>query len=176
MQMRMNEMMEEKYKQIAKKIKDADGILIGASNGLSIAEGYNIFANDERFQRYFSDFQKKYGFRSLIQGSFSRFESENEMWSYYSRMAYYYMYHTQPSPLMQTLYALVKDKPYFVVTSNTDDHFAMAGFERQHIWELEGNMKEMQCANGCHKQIYSNREEVLTMRKHREIINKTVTD
>lgn len=58
MQMRMNEMMEEKYKQIAKKIKDADGILIGASNGLSIAEGYNIFANDERFQRYFSDFQK----------------------------------------------------------------------------------------------------------------------
>ena len=166
MQMRMNEIMEEKYKQIAEKIKDADGILIGASNGLSIAEGYNIFANDERFQSYFSDFQKKYGFRSLIQGSFSRFESENEMWSYYSRMAYYYMYHTQPSPLMQTLYALVKDKPYFVVTSNTDDHFAMAGFERQHIWELEGNMKDMQCANGCHKQIYSNREVVLTMREH----------
>lgn len=38
---------------------------------------------------------------------------------------------------MQKLYTLVKDKPYFVVTSNTDDHFAMAGFERQHIWELE---------------------------------------
>ena len=137
MQMRMNEIMEEKYKQIAEIIRDADGILIGASNGLSIAEGYNIFTNDERFQSYFSDFQKKYGFRSLIQGSFSRFESENEMWSYYSRMAYYYMYHTQPNTLMQTLYALVKDKPYFVVTSNTDDHFAMAGFERQHIWELE---------------------------------------
>ena len=62
MQMRMNEMMEEKYKQIAEKIKDADGILLGASNGLSIAEGYNIFANDERFQSYFSDFKKKYGF------------------------------------------------------------------------------------------------------------------
>lgn len=58
MQMRMNEMMEEKYKQIAKKIKDADGILIGASNGLSIAEGYNIFANDERFQSYFLTFRK----------------------------------------------------------------------------------------------------------------------
>ena len=159
-------MIEETYRQIAEKIKDADGILIGASNGLSIAEGYNIFANDERFQSYFSDFQKKYGFRSLIQGSFSRFESENEMWGYYSRMAYYYMYHTQPSTPMQTLYALVKDKPYFVVTSNTDDHFAMAGFERQHIWELEGSMKDMQCANGCHEQIYSNREAVLTMRKH----------
>lgn len=159
-------MMEEKYKQIAEKIKEADGILIGASNGLSIAEGYNIFADDERFKSYFSDFQEKYGFRSLIQGVFSRFESENEMWSYYSRMTYYYMYHTQPSTLMQTLYTLVKDKPYFVVTSNTDDHFVMAGFERQHIWELEGNMKDIQCGNGCHKKIYSNQEAVLTMRKH----------
>lgn len=159
-------MIEETYRQIAEKIKAADGILIGASNGLSIAEGYNIFANDERFQSHFSDFQKKYGFKSLIQGSFSRFESENEMWSYYSRMAYYYMYHTQPSTLMQTLYALVKDKPYFVVTSNTDDHFARAGFERQHILELEGNMKDMQCANGCHELIYSNQEAVLSMRKH----------
>ena len=56
------------------------------------------------------------------------------------------------------------------------EQYAVSGFERQHIWELEGNRKEMQCANGCHKQIYSNREEVLTMRKHREIINKTVTD
>lgn len=159
-------MMDETYKQIAKKIKDADGILIGASNGLSIAEGYNIFANDERFQSHFSDFQKKYGFGSLIQGSFSRFETENEMWSYYSRMAYYYMYDTQPNALMQTLYALVKNKPYFVVTSNTDDHFARAEFERQHILELEGNMKDMQCANGCHDKLYSNQEVILEMRKH----------
>ena len=159
-------MIEETYRQIAEKIKAADGILIGASNGLSIAEGYNIFANDERFQSHFSDFQKKYGFKSLIQGSFSRFESENEMWSYYSRMAYYYMYHTQPSTLMQTLYALVKDKPYFVVTSNTDDHFARAGFERQHILELEGTMKDMQCANGCHDKVYSNQKAILEMREH----------
>ena len=41
--------MTEKYKQIAEKIKEANGILIGASNGLSIAEGYNIFAHDEYY-------------------------------------------------------------------------------------------------------------------------------
>lgn len=65
----------EQYKQIAEKIKEADGILIGASNGLSIAEGYNIFANDEKFRSHFTDFQRKYGIRSLIQGSFGRFET-----------------------------------------------------------------------------------------------------
>ena len=31
------------YKEIADRIKAADAVLIGASNGLSIAEGYNIF-------------------------------------------------------------------------------------------------------------------------------------
>lgn len=83
-------------------------------------------------------------------------------------MAYYYMYHTQSSLLMQTLYMLVKEKPHFVVTSNTDDHFAMAGFDRKSIFEIEGNMKDMQCARGCHAQVYSNREVVFTMREHEQ--------
>ena len=158
----------EQYMQIAEKIKGADGILIGASNGLSIAEGYNIFADDEMFRNHFSDFRRKYGIRSLIQGSFSSFQTENEMWSYYSRMAYYYMYHAQPSSLMKVLYELVKSKPYFVVTSNTDDHLAMAGFDREAVFEIEGNMKDMQCAKGCHDRIYFNREAVMLMREHED--------
>ena len=47
---------------------------------------------------------------------------------------------------------LVKEKPHFVVTSNTDDHFAMAGFDRKSIFEIEGN----------------NREVVFTMREHEQ--------
>ncbi len=34
-------------------IAQADAILIGASNGLSIAEGYHIFANNENFHLSF---------------------------------------------------------------------------------------------------------------------------
>lgn len=156
----------ERYQEIAEKIKAADGILIGASNGLSIAEGYNIFANDERFRRHFSDFQQKYGFQSLIQGSFGSFVSENEMWSYCSRMVYYYAYSEQATALMQTLYTLVKEKPYFVVTSNTDSHFTLAGFEQDNILELEGSMTEMQCAKDCHDAVYDSRDAVLAMREH----------
>ena len=33
-------------KKIAEKIKRADAILIGASNGLSITEGLHLFADD----------------------------------------------------------------------------------------------------------------------------------
>ena len=38
--------MEENFRNIYKAIQEADALLIGASNGLSISEGYNIFADD----------------------------------------------------------------------------------------------------------------------------------
>ena len=41
--------MEEKFRNIYKAIQKADALLIGASNGLSISEGYNIFADDHWF-------------------------------------------------------------------------------------------------------------------------------
>ena len=46
--------------QAAEAIREADTLLIGASNGLSIAEGYHIFANNEMFRRQFGDFQQAY--------------------------------------------------------------------------------------------------------------------
>ena len=48
------------YQEISQIIKEADGILIGASNGLSIAEGYNIFADDAWFQENMGDFREKF--------------------------------------------------------------------------------------------------------------------
>ena len=56
------------YQEISQIIKEADGILIGASNGLSIAEGYNIFADDAWFQENMGDFREKYGQRWVITG------------------------------------------------------------------------------------------------------------
>ena len=60
------------YQEISQIIKEADGILIGASNGLSIAEGYNIFADDAWFQENMGDFREKYGL------CFTRIFSANE--------------------------------------------------------------------------------------------------
>jgi NAD-dependent SIR2 family protein deacetylase len=69
---------------------------------------------------------------------------------------------------MQSLYALVKEKPHFVVTSNTDDHFAMAGFDRKNIFEIEGNMRKMQCARGCHDIAYYSHDVIMNMLEHEE--------
>ena len=62
--------MKELYQEIKKQIENADAILIGASNGLSISEGYNIFADDNWFRENFSDFRSRYGIHSILEGSF----------------------------------------------------------------------------------------------------------
>ena len=43
------------YKEIVNKLKEADAILIGASNGFSISEGLHIFADNEAFEEVFGD-------------------------------------------------------------------------------------------------------------------------
>lgn len=50
--------MKELIEKACHALRQADAILIGASNGLSIAEGYNIFADNEMFRSQFGSFRQ----------------------------------------------------------------------------------------------------------------------
>ncbi len=141
-------------KKIAKKIKEADAILIGASNGLSITEGIHLFANNKAFQELFSDYQRKYGLQNLLSGMLGRWPSEGEMWGFWSRMVDHYSNQYEPSNAMVDLRSIVGNKDYFVVTSNGEQHFEKAGFDDDKVFEVEGDWIHIQCANGCHHERY----------------------
>lgn len=160
--------MEKKYQEVLSEIKKADSILIGASNGLAISGGYNIFAEDTSFLKHFGEFREKYGFRSILQGCFYQFPSEAEKWAFYSRMYAYFLNNKEATPVMKNLYELVKDKNYFVVTSNTDSHFTDAGFQKERLFEIEGNGRYLQCAHCCHDQIYPGDEILSNMARNQE--------
>ena len=150
------------YQEISQIIKEADGILIGASNGLSIAEGYNIFADDAWFQKNMGDFREKYGLRCVLHG-FSVPMKVEEKWAFVSRLVKAKAMQDEPSEIMKNIYALVKDKEYFVVTSNAEDHFVPAGFEADRVFEMEGKLTQMRCKNRCHDEVYPNQKAVLAM-------------
>ena len=160
--------MQEKYSEVLTKIKEADSIVIGASNGLSISEGIHIFADDSSFRERFGDFRKKHGFRSIIQGCFYPFPTQEEKWAFFSRMFEYFLYNRESSSVMNNLYELVKDKNYFVVTSNIDDHFTLAGFPKERLFEIEGNCRYLQCTYGCHDKIYLGDEILSKMTQNQE--------
>ena len=54
------------YREIAEKIRQADAVLIGASNGLSITEGLHLFADNQAFDEVFGDLKRKYGLRCIL--------------------------------------------------------------------------------------------------------------
>lgn len=155
--------MKELYEKIKKAIDNADAVLIGASNGLSISEGYNIFADNAWFQDNFGDFRNKYGIHSILEGSFYNFPGPEEKWAFSSRLISRKSYLEEPSQMMKNLHALAGAKNCFVVTSNTEDHFVPAGFSREQVFEMEGRMTESRCASGCCEDVYENREDVLRM-------------
>ena len=70
------------YKEIAAKLKEADAILIGASNGFSISEGLHIFADNQAFEEVFGDFKRAYGIRNILSGLFADWPSEEVKWAF----------------------------------------------------------------------------------------------
>lgn len=140
--------MEKTEERIHRALADADAVIIGASNGLSIAEGYNIFADNDWFRRHFSDFRQKYSIHSPLQGLFYPYQHLEEKWGFVSRLASL-LQQDVPGQVMKDLYQLVKDKPYFVLTSNGEDHFVPAGFSRDAVFEMEGTLTSYHCSRHC---------------------------
>ena len=76
------------YERIATEIRTAEAIIVGASNGLSITEGFHLFADNLWFQTNFDDFRARYGWRRILDGMFHSFATEEEKWGFWSRLAY----------------------------------------------------------------------------------------
>ncbi len=151
------------WKLIAKKLNDADAVLIGASNGLSITEGLNLFADDAAFENPFGDYKQKYGLTCILHGMGARWPSEEEKWAFWSRLIQRYCLQYQPSQVMENLKAIVGEKDYFIVTSNGECHFEACGFSPEKIYEVEGTWLAMQCTRPCHKTLYPILEPVREM-------------
>lgn len=155
--------MNDMYQTIGQRLCEADAIIIGASNGLSITEGFHIFADNDWFRHHFGDFRARYGWRRVLDGMFHPFAQEEEKWAFWSRLASLVTY-TQPvSTVMRQLRALTADKPTFVLTTNGEDHFVPAGFDEAHVFYMEGTFTHNRCANGCSETVWSNREEMLRL-------------
>lgn len=127
----------------ARAIEQADALLIGASNGLSIAEGYHIFANNEMFRRQFGDFQQKYGIRCVLEGCYYDYPDANDRREFLRRLLQYWVDDYRPTAVMQDLRALMADKDYFVLTTNADTHLELSGFSPDRVFEIEGTFEDL---------------------------------
>ena len=112
--------------------------------------------NGERFQKYFADFEKKYGFHDMYSGGFYPYKTLEENWAYWSRYIMINRYMNAPIPVYEELFELVKNKNYFVLTTNVDHCFQKAGFDKSRLFYAQGDYGLWQCSEPCHKKTYDN--------------------
>ena len=140
--------------QLKKAIREADAVMVGAGAGLSTAAGFTY--SGERFHRLFSDFEEKYGIRDMYSGGFYPFKTEEEFWAWWSRHIWCNRYVDAPKPIYRQLLQLVKDKDYFVLTTNVDHQFQRAGFDKQRLFYTQGDYGLLQCATPCCQKTWDN--------------------
>lgn len=119
----------EQIGRLKKTIEDADAVVVGAGAGLSTSAGLTY--SGERFERYFSDFIQKYHIPNMYSGGFYPFETLGEYWAWWSRHIFYNRYVDPPKPVYRDLLELIKEKDYFILTTNVDHQFQRAGFDKK---------------------------------------------
>ncbi len=151
----------EQIEKLKKQLAQADAVVIGAGAGLSTAAGFAY--SGERFMRYFSDFAAKYGFQDMYSGGFYPYDTLEEHWAYWSRYIYINRYMDAPKPVYDRLLQLVKDKDYFVITTNVDHCFQKAGFDRKRLFYTQGDYGLFQCSGPCCQETFENEDMVREM-------------
>ena len=158
--------MREAIEQLKQIISEAETVVIGAGSGLSTSAGFTY--SGERFEKYFSDFAVKYGFQDMYSGGFAPFASLEERWAYWSRYIMINRYMDPPKPVYNNILSLVRNKDYFVLTTNVDHCFQKAGFDKERLFYTQGDYGLFQCSEPCHQKTYDNEKQIRAMWEFRD--------
>lgn len=147
--------------KLYQELTDADAVVIGAGAGLSAAAGLTY--DGPRFERLFADVIAKYHVTDMYSAGFYPYESLEAYWAYWSRHIACNRYDQPVGKPYQDLLALVEQKDYFVITTNVDHCFQLAGFSRQRLFYTQGDYGLWQCSTPCCQKTYDNEAQVRQM-------------
>ena len=142
-------------------ICQADAVLVGAGSGMSSAAGYNHYHRNEVFETYFHDFEEIYGIQNLFQGFYYVYSKPEQQWGFYSR----YIRFMEEAPAGQPyrdLYEILKEKEYFILTTNCDIQIPKI-FPEDRICQFQGDFRYFQCSQPCHDKLYESYDLITSM-------------
>ena len=151
----------EQIEQVRRALHEADAVVIGAGSGLSTSAGLTY--SGPRFQEHFGDFIQKYKIQDMYSGGFYPFETLEEHWAWWSRHILINRYEKAPKPVYEELLKLVHDQDYFVLTTNVDHQFQLAGFDKGRLFYTQGDYGLWQCSEPCCQKTWDNEETVRRM-------------
>ena len=150
---------EEQIEMLRNEIQNAKAIVVGAGAGLSTSAGLTY--NGDRFEQYFFDFIEKYGVKDMYSGGFYPFPDNETKWAWWARHIYFNRYVDPPKPVYTKLLSLLKNKNYFVITTNVDHQFQRAGFDKKRLFYTQGDYGLFQSVNSEIQKTYDNEQWVM---------------
>ncbi len=147
--------------QLKKAIDESEALVIGAGAGLSTAAGFEY--GGSFFLKYFRYMHDLYGYEDMYSAGFHDFSSSEEKWGYWSKAIYLNRYQRGPQKLYLELKKLLADKNYFIITTNVDHQFQLAGFDKERLHYTQGDYGLFQCSVPCHQLTYDNQTQILEM-------------
>lgn len=157
----MTQLASTAISRLADTIAAVDAVVVGAGAGLSTSAGFTY--SGERFQKCFADFIEAYGFSDMYSAGFYPFKTLEERWAYWSRHIWYNRYVPAPKDTYAKLAQLLAGKDFFVLTTNVDHQFQLAGFPKDRLFYTQGDYGLWQCSQPCHENTYDNYETVKLM-------------
>ncbi len=99
----------------------------------------------------------------MYSGGFYSFPSQEEFWAYWSRYIFINRYQNAPKSVHEVLLKLVRDKDYYVITTNVDHCFQKAGFDKKRLFYTQGDYGLFQCSEPCCQETFDNEKTVRAM-------------
>ena len=171
-------------KSILKKSSDlinaADSVLISAGAGLSVPAGINYY-DIQLFAEMFPGLVKK-GYK--MQYELIAHNAVNNRngwtpgvkWGYLAPHIDYVYYKIQKDTTYQKLYSLIKDKDYFVMTTNVDGLFVQNKFSKDRIYTPQGSFSRVQCMRACTDETWDAKPIIDEILPHIEPTTQEVND
>ena len=144
----------ESIEELIEWLESSDKILIGAGAGLSAAAGLSYL--DEELFKQFQPEMAAMGYRY----PYELFQHENDGWPQAREWAYTIRHINfvrnvfPPAELYKKLLKIVRDRDYFVVTSNCDRQFMRTGFSMDRVFEAQGSYDRLSCTARCTKETW----------------------
>ncbi|MBP5212778.1 MAG: Sir2 silent information regulator family NAD-dependent deacetylase, partial [Pyramidobacter sp.] len=138
-----------------------EALFVGAGAGLSAAAGLD--GSGGRFEKYFTDFERRFGIRDMAEGCSYSFDTLEEHWAYWSRHIYVSRFMNAPKNVYRDLLRLARGKDYFVVATGAGHGFERARFDKSRLFYPQGDLGLFQCSVPCHAATYDSRETVTRM-------------
>lgn len=151
----------------AAAIKSADRIVIGIGSGMTAAGGL-CYTDPTLAKNWYPEYSAmgKNSIIEIMSGFWpTMIDKKNAamFWGFWARHIWHIRYEAEALQPYTDLFGIVKDKDYFVCSTNVDGQLEKAGFAKEKIFAPQGDYALFQCEKPCSQDVYLNNEMIDAM-------------